>query len=114
MAAGQLDQPVKLWRRDVATATGTGTVLEQFVLAGSGWARVDPTGGAESRGGALPADEGTVRFRIRYRAALDPTWRIEWRGRQYGIREVIPAGHRLREWLDVTATSSIAENPQQS
>jgi SPP1 family predicted phage head-tail adaptor len=111
VAAGQLNQPVKLYRRDVAIASGTGTVLEQFSPAISAWARVDPAGGAEARGGELPRDESSVRFRIRYRADLDTTWQIEWRGRRFGIDEVIPAGHQLREWLDVRASDSIAENP---
>lgn len=113
MAAGQLDQRVTLFRRDIATSTsGSGAQLEQFVDAGTVWARVTPIGGAEAFGTAERMDAATQTFRIRYRADVTQLWRLEWIGRRYDITQVLPAGHRLREWLDITATAGIAENPE--
>lgn len=107
-----MDQHVTLLERDVGTSSkGTGLAVETFTpRAGFVWAMVTPLRGGESFQGAQRQSESTHRFRIRFRADIDETWRLRWRGNDYDIVEILPAGYRLKEWLDILATSSPAEN----
>lgn len=112
MSAGALDQRVKLWRREGGvSSTGSGAQVEEFVLVAKAYARVTPLRGSESFVAGTRFADATHAFRLNYRAALDQSWRIEWRGQQYDVLEVLPAGHRLRQWIDVVAQASPAENP---
>jgi len=109
---GKLDQRVLLKRRDAAvSSSGSGAVLEEFLLPVKAWARVEPLTGTEGFAGSQRFAQSSHRFQIRFHDGLDSTWRIEWRGQDYDVTEVIPGGQRLREWQDVLATASPAENP---
>lgn len=112
MEAGTLDQRIELYRRDLTTpSTGSGAPQEEWVLEGTVWAQVQPVGGSEAFAAAVARTASTlVRFRMRWRPDLEPTWRLKWRGSWYDIAEILPGGQRLREWLDVAASASPAEN----
>ena len=113
LSAGRLNQRVDLFRPDTATiATGTGAPLEDYVFAGTVWAEVVPSSGSESFAAQARIDQTLSRFRIRFRADVRQAWRLKWRGRSYDIVEVLPAGTQLREWLDIAAAASPAENAE--
>lgn len=112
MRPGRLDQQVALLRRELGTsASGSGLGVEEFVRVTTVWAEVKPLRGGESTVAGGDRAVTTYQFRIRYRDALDETWRLEWRGQQYDIREVLPGGQRLREYLEIQATATDQENP---
>lgn len=112
MRAGSLAERVALKRLDTHTSSsGTGERVEEWVTVATVPAQVDPTGGSEGVAGAQRAAETQISVRIRFRGDLLQTWRLEWRGQRYDIKTVLPGGHRLREWLDMVATASPAENP---
>ena len=111
MSAGALDQRVKILRREGGPASsGSGVEVHEYVLVATVWARVEPVRGSEGATGPGRAAETATAFRMRFREGLDASHRLEWRGRQYDVVETIPAGHRLREWLDVSAIASPTEN----
>jgi SPP1 family predicted phage head-tail adaptor len=111
VAAGALDQRVKLLRREGGpSSTGSGVEVHEYVHAATVWARVQPARGSEGVAGPGRAAETASVFRVRFREDVDASWRIEWRGKQHDLVEILPAGHRLREWLDLTAVASPAEN----
>lgn len=111
MDAGRLNQRVTLLRREVATSATTGASFEQFVPAGTVWAQMDPLSGSEAWTAAQRFASTAMKFRIRFGPEVAPTWRLEWRGQRWDVVEVLPGGQQLREWLDITATASPAENP---
>lgn len=113
MSAGRLSQRVELHRRDMGiSATGSGEQVESWTLDSSAWAEVTPVGGNEAFSSLQRADSTTMRFRIRFREDVGPTWRIRWRGRFYDVVELLPSGQLLREWLDVAAVASPVENAE--
>lgn len=111
--AGTLDQRVKILRRELGpSASGSGQEVEEFVLVADVYAQIEPLRGSEGVAATARFAEATHKFRIRWRATLTTEMRLEWRGQQYDILEALPAGQRLREWLDILATASPAENPE--
>ena len=50
----------------------------------------------------------TIRFRIRYRAGINPAMRVVWEGNPYGIVEVIDVGGRRSE-LELMCNGSAAD-----
>ena len=112
MSAGQLNQVVELWERDVASSTtGSGFSIENFVLRQTDFSRVTPVKGSEPFITVERTSMVTHAFRFRYREDIDVTWRLRWRGVVFNIVDIRPFGHQLAEWIDVLAVSGPAENP---
>ena len=112
MRAGELRERITFLRRDLGTSSsGSGYEVETFVPMLDVRCRVQPLSGSERFASATRFESATHSFRMRYRTGVDPTWRIEWRGVQFDITAVLPGGQGLREWLDIVAQSSPAENP---
>jgi SPP1 family predicted phage head-tail adaptor len=111
--AGGLTEEVTLLRRDTATSsTGSGAAIDQYVDVVTVWARVQPLRGGESWTAAQRFAEASTRFQIRYYSdALDATWRLLWRDVEYDVIEVLAGGRQLREYQDILASASPAENP---
>lgn len=111
MSAGALTQRVQLLRCDQAvTTSGSGAVLEQFTRVSTVWAHVEPVRGGERWASDQRYADVTHRFRIRFRSDVAIDWQLEWQGQRFAVAEILPAGHQLREWLDIMATASPAEN----
>ena len=113
MRAGSLTERVALKRLDTAlSSASTGALVESWPVVATVWAKVDPTGGSEGVAGAQRFAETQIAVRIRFRADVLVTWRLEWRGQSFDIKSLVPGGHGLREWIDLVATASPAENPE--
>lgn len=107
--AGTLDRRVDLLSPH-RTSADTGESVVSFVVSATVWAELLNEGGAqegwndaESR---MRAPQRT-RFRIRWRAGVDATWRVRWQGQDYEIRDVREAteggANRGRQrWLVLT------------
>lgn len=112
MQAGRLNQRVTLLRSDKGiSATGSRLPIEDFVHEATVWAQVTPVNGSEAFLSQQRIAGTTHVVRMRFRDDVDPSWRLEWRGLQMNILEIIPGGQQLREYLEVRARASDAENP---
>lgn len=65
------------------------------------WAQVMPLRGREFFEAAQTQSEITTRFRIRYRAGIDATMRIVWKGAYYAIKAPPIEVNGGREWIDL-------------
>jgi len=112
MNARDLDQRVVLLRREVAdSGTGSRFQIEEFVDEATVGARVIPVRGGEAFLNVQRTASVTHRFTIRFRSDVSEAWRVRWRGEEFNVTELTPFGRQMREWLDVLATASPAENP---
>ncbi len=77
------------------------------------WARVTPVRGTEAHVVLGRVADSTHVFRVRYHdaAELEPSWRLRWDGKEFGIDEIRPGGAQLREYIEIIATAGSAENP---
>jgi len=113
VSAGKLDQRVRILRREAGvSSSGSGLQVEDYPHIATVWAQVTPLRGGESFTSQARFASATHSFRIRHRTGIDTSCRLEWRGEQYDVIEALPAGLRLREWLDVIATASPTENAE--
>lgn len=112
MRAGELDQSVTLLELERGQATTTGYPLEEYVARVTIRAQVVPNGGSERWAQVTRDYAATHRFHIRYRGDIDETWRLRWREEEFAIRAILPGGRRLREFIDLIAVASGAENPR--
>jgi len=109
--AGDLRERVTILRQeDGLSTTGSGMMLETWVLVATVRARVTPISQREAFTGDHRFASATTSFRMRYRR-IEASWRLEWRGEQYNIEGAVPGGQGLREYVDVLASASPAENP---
>lgn len=98
--AGRLDQRITLQRRVPAT-TPAGEQTYTWSDLASVWAEANPTRGREFFAAAQLQCEAPMAFRIRWRADLDRTMRVLWRGQPYDIaaEPVETRGARDELWL---------------
>jgi SPP1 family predicted phage head-tail adaptor len=114
MDPGSLNQPVRLLRREShASSSGSGIGIESWEPIAPAWCQVTPLRQTETQRGPGLDSIATHRFRLRHTDALRPTWRIEWRGAQYDIVEILPGGFQLAEWIDVMAVASAVTDPDE-
>jgi len=64
------------------------------------WAAIWPVSASETIQAAQATMTITHRIRIRYRAALSPSWRTSWAGRYFNIVSILDPNMAHR-WLDV-------------
>lgn len=93
-AIGQLDRRVTLFSRGTATPDAVGQAPINWVDAGTVWAELVPLQGVEVFAAQQVTSEQTIKFRIRYRADVDSTWRLVWQTQNYDITSVLPFGRR--------------------
>lgn len=107
IAAGRLDQRVKLQQKSV-TRNDIGEEVVTWVDVATVWAAAWPLRGREFFAAQQTQYAADVRFRLRHRADVLPTWRIEWRGEPYDIVSVVDAGAK-REMLEILAVSGVKD-----
>ena len=91
VSAGQFDQRITLQRR-VSGKDARGqesTSWENLATLPTVWSKADPLRGREYFAAGQVQSEVSVRFLIRYRADVEPTMRVLWRGQPYEILSVI-------------------------
>lgn len=82
--AGELDQRVQLLQPTV-TKDALGQRVATFAAVSTVWGKLLSTVSREAvRAGAVE-DAATVGFRIRFRADVLRTWRVQWRGQVYEL-----------------------------
>lgn len=87
----EMDQRVQLQQRSVTQdAVGQDTIT--WSTTATVWAQVQALRGREFFAAAQVQQEQTLKVRIRYRAGIDATWRLLWRGVAHDIIGVVPVG----------------------
>jgi len=85
------DQRVTLKARSVVKdAVGQDTIT--WSTLATVWAQVQALRGREFFAAAQTQQEHSIKVRIDYRADVDLTMRLEWRGQGYDITGVVPVG----------------------
>lgn len=69
-----------------ATEDALGQRVETFIAQASVWAQLQPLRGREYLAAQAAQNQPVVRFRIRWRAGVQATWRVRWRGADYQIQ----------------------------
>jgi SPP1 family predicted phage head-tail adaptor len=72
-------------------------------------AEISPLSGREMIAAAAVQSEVTTRIRIRYRAGVTASMRVNHRGTVYDIKAVIPDADSGRRWLTLNCTSGVNE-----
>jgi SPP1 family predicted phage head-tail adaptor len=96
MRAGRLDRKVTLQRLSVAQ-TGSGAAKHAYTDVATVWAAVEPLKGEEFHEAAKTVSAVTHRLLLRYRADVEPTWRILYGLRRFAISAVLNSGEGRRE-----------------
>ena len=94
--AGRLRERITLQRKSVTRDAVGGEVVtwvEEAVL----WAEVAPIRGREYLALRAAQSDVVMRFRLRYRAGVNPAMRVVWNGGEYDIVEAIDVGARRTE-----------------
>ena len=94
--AGKLDERITFQERTTTPDGGGGSVegLANISSVPTVWAHVMPGGGSERTTEGRVNAEGSYKFVIRYRADINETHTILWRGSTYNIRNVQREGPR--------------------
>ena len=85
------DQRVSIFTRSVVK-DGLGQSTITWVPLATLWAKVIALNAREFFSAAQTQQELSIKVRIDYRADIDPTMRLEWRGQGYDITGVLPVG----------------------
>lgn len=88
MQAGRLRHRIAI-KRPVEARNGYGDVVSTWSLVATVWGSVEPLRGREYQQAKQSQAELLIRIRIRYRADVAPSWRLEWSGHVYDIQDVI-------------------------
>lgn len=102
----QLDQRVTLSVPTEATNT-SGESVETFTEAFKSWAMVDAMGGGETFQAMRTDTNARIRVWIRYREAVDTTYRVTWRGVDYNVSDVLQ--HGRRQFLELICVEADTE-----
>lgn len=89
MNAGKLDQRVILERHEFVSQDELGQVIYDWVPVATLWAAVEPLNGREYIAASTTVAEVESRIRIRYRADLSVTDRINHEGTLHEIKTII-------------------------
>lgn len=104
--AGDLNQRILIQQR-VKGENTRGEVTYVYTPYLSLWAQVTPLRGREFFAAAQTQSEITTRFRIRYRAGIDETMQIVWKGVAYDIKAPPMEVAGAREWIDIMAKAGV-------
>lgn len=104
IAAGKLDQRIKIVPL-TSTQNGAGDTIDTPDNANTAtvWAAVRQQGAAEQTRNGITVGDVTYAIRVRHRAGVDHTCRVEYRGRALEVLTVVEAGQNNREWIDIIA-----------
>lgn len=93
IAAGSLNQRVTLQQKNV-TRNAIGEEVVTWPDVATVWAEAWPLRGREFFLAQQTQYAADVRFRLRYRADVQATWRVVWNGEPYDIVSLIDVGAR--------------------
>lgn len=95
MRAGSLDRRIQIQEKQT-TPTTTGRLETTWIVVATVWAKLLPKNGREDVKDDERAAAADVQFEIRWRENLDPTMRIIYQDRVYGITDISEKGRRER------------------
>lgn len=107
MMAARLDQRVIVQRKSVTRDSVGGEVVTWSTLA-SRWAEAQPLRGREYVTLRAAQADVTIRFRLRHIEGLTPADRVMWRGKPYGIVDVIDV-NGAREMTELMCRGDAAD-----
>jgi SPP1 family predicted phage head-tail adaptor len=99
MSIGDLNQRITI-QSQTRTADGMGGWTETWATLATVWAAVWPVSAREILKAGQTSMEITHRIKIRYRAGVDPSYRILFGTRYFSIMSIINVGER-GEWLEL-------------
>lgn len=88
MQAGKLNQRVLIEQR-TAGVDALGQELTSWTTVADTWAAAKPLRGREFFAAGQMQSEVSIKFSIRWRAGIEPTMRLTWRGQPHEIISVI-------------------------
>lgn len=94
MRAGRLRHRLQL-QRAVEARNGYGEVIQAWSTAATVWGSAEPLQGREYQLAKQTQAETMMRFRIRYRTDVRPSWRVVCDGRNYDIVDAQPDERRV-------------------
>lgn len=109
-SAGVMDQRIQLQQRAAGVSAELGEPTGAWQNVGAPvWAQAEPLRGREFFASGQMQAAVDVRFRLRWRADVQATWRVLWRGEPYDI-----AGHPIdvggqQQWLELMCTKGIRD-----
>lgn len=106
LKSGELQEPITLQSRSVAK-DAAGQEVITWVDVANVWAKVIPLNAREFFAASAVQQEQTLRFRIRARTDVVPTWRLVWNGKNHDITGVLPSPSN--EFIDVLAMQGIKD-----
>ncbi len=87
------------------TTNDHGAKVVTWTGQGSEWAEVVTAHGSEAISAAKQDAKETIRVRIRYRADIKTTWRMQWNAQYYYLESVDRSANRDGElWFTAVAT----------
>jgi SPP1 family predicted phage head-tail adaptor len=99
MSIGDLNQRITI-QSQTRTSDGMGGWTETWATLATVWAAVWPVSAREILKAGQTSMEITHRIKIRYRAGVDPSYRILFGTRYFSIMSIINVGER-GEWLEL-------------
>ena len=112
VSAGELDRRVTLLRYQPNRDATTGQDKPQYIDDATVWASVAPLSGREGFAAAQRVADAESAITIRWRAGVDPTWRIRYDRRVYEVLDAQELGRRdgLRLLVRTRAEAGAAEH----
>jgi SPP1 family predicted phage head-tail adaptor len=95
-AIGALRETITLIRPKTTGTDALGHAVIEWEDAGTVWARAEVLQTDETFRSATITATKRVRFHIRHRDDVDPTWRVRWNGQDYEIHGVWNPDERRR------------------
>lgn len=90
MRAGDLRHRVEIQKKEFTQGGDTGEMIPHWVSLASVHAKVEPLSAREFITASATMSKVSTRIVIRYRAGVDATMRIVYRGKVYNIEGVLP------------------------
>lgn len=109
--AGRLRHRVTLQRPEVLQDTH-GDIINTWRTVATVWAAVEPLSAREFIAARSIQSKADTRITVRYRADVQPDWRIVFRRRLYNIEGVLPDKDSGFEYLTIPASSGVSVDGQ--
>ena len=105
--ASSLRHPVELQAKQQTQDATTGEMVTSWAKVATLWAAVEPLSAREFIAAQAGQSQITARIVIRYRANVDATMRIVYRGKIYNIHGVLPDMDSGLEYLTLPVSEGV-------
>lgn len=107
VAAGKLRHRVEIEQPVTTQDPDTGEMISGWASLSTVWADIAPSSGREFVAAAAEQSEVRGRITIRFRADVDATMRVTYRGKWYGILAVLADNESMKEHLTLMTAEGV-------